>query len=94
MFIDVLVSYIKKYSILPVHKSVMVLVNNTIKMLKQQMKEYTIDGAVVPKDLENIFENQILFSIVWGIACAVEESSRKNLSDFLLKMIRATPDII
>ena len=94
LLVDVLVAYIKKYASLPVHKSIMALVNSSIKMIKYLMKDYTAEGATLPKDIEYIFDNQILFSIIWGIASAVEEPSRKGLSDFLLKLIRASADIL
>ena len=67
----------------------MTLVKNAISMIQHNLNEYLKEGVTIPKDIELIIDNLMLFATVWGIASAVDESYRKHISDFLLKVIRA-----
>lgn len=73
-----------------VHKSDMIMVDNCLTILQTFLNNFQeIEGKTVkvPKDFEPMAGNMCLFSVVWGIGGALEETSRKPFSDLISKLI-------
>ena len=47
----------------------------------------------MPKDIEEILNQIILFSTIWSIGAAIEENSRKTFSDYILHLVTANAEI-
>jgi dynein heavy chain len=47
----------------------------------------------LPKDIDDILSNCALFSVIWGIGGALEETTRKGYNELITKMITAAFDI-
>ena len=41
----------------------------------------------IPKDIDEVLSNALLFSLVWSIGAALEESCREQFNLFLLQLI-------
>jgi hypothetical protein len=51
----------------------MTLVRNTLHLLRSMTDEYLIEGAQIPKDIDDIISNIILFSAIYGIGGPLNE---------------------
>ena len=47
----------------------------------------------IPKDIDDILSNMILFSAIWSFGSAMEENSRKAFDKFIRKLITANSEI-
>ena len=90
MIVDLMVAYFKSYVTCFINKNVISLVTSTLNLFNNSLKDYV--GAL-PKDFELVIDSLILYSIIWGMAAAVDEENKKKMSEFILKIIRATADI-
>lgn len=71
----------------------MSIVNGMLRILGTWMEEFRAEGVKIPKDIEDILGNAALFSVIWSIGAAIDESSRKGFHDFVTKLITAAADI-
>jgi hypothetical protein len=76
-----------------VHKSEMNMVGTCLKYLNVYFKEYYEENAKVPKDIDDVLANTVLFCCIWSIGAALEETSRKKFHDFILALIAGSSDI-
>ena len=58
------------------------------------MEEFKAEGVKVPKDIDDVLANEALFSVIWSIGAALDESARKTFHEFVLKLITAAPDLV
>jgi len=106
--IDCTLAWAMRYGKFLVHKSEMALVNNCIKLMRSFLADYEVDenNPVAPsggatanqanklsKDFEEQLANMILFSTIWSIGAALEETTRKGFHEFVSKLITAASDI-
>ena len=71
----------------------MTFVKNLLEILGTFLVEFQDETVKLPKDIEDILGNAILFSCVWSIGGALDETCRKKFNDFLQKLISAAADI-
>ena len=90
---DCCLAFTKRAGKFPVYRSENILVKNFLNLLGAQLKEFDDEKAKIPKDVEDIINNYILFACIWSIGAALEETSRKKFNEFLTKLITADPEI-
>ena len=59
-------------------------------------KEYRVDDIStikLNKEFEDILSNMALFSIIWSIGAALEETTRIGFHEFLTKLITADASV-
>lgn len=64
-----------------------VLIDSTLKIFDSLIAEYKLEDAKIPKDIDEMLPNLILFSIVWGIGGPLHESARPGFEKFVLDCI-------
>ena len=86
-FLDPCVTYARKYGKFPLHLSEMNLVNSTLNLLDCLIQDFNDEKAKVPKEIEDILINYVLFCVIWAVGGVLEEVSRKGFHDFIIEMI-------
>lgn len=71
----------------------MTFVKNMLEVLGTFLIEFQDDNIKLPKEIDEILGNAILFSCVWSVGAALDESCRKKFNEFLIKLISAAADI-
>ena len=57
--------------------------------MQTYLNEFKIENAKLPKDCEDMLSHCVLFSAIWSVGAALEESCRKPFNEFLLRLITA-----
>ena len=87
--VDCTLAWCKKYAKFPVYGSEMILVKNLLSIMQTYLNEFKIENAKLPKDCEDMLSHCVLFSAIWSVGAALEESCRKPFNEFLLRLITA-----
>ena len=91
---DCSLAWVKRYGKCPVYGSEMPIINNLLKILSTYLEEYNLENCKVPKEIDDIIANSILFSCIWSIGAALEETSRKQFNAFISKLILGDSTIV
>jgi hypothetical protein len=65
-------AWTRKYGKFLVHQSEMTFVNTLLRILETYLKEYGAEDAKIPKEIEDIISNLIVFCAIWSIGIAME----------------------
>lgn len=84
----------RKFGKFLVHQSEMTFVNTYLQLMRAYTKCYEEEEAKVPKEIEDILTNQCVFSCVWSIGAAMEETSRKKFTEFYMHLYNGSGEII
>lgn len=91
--IDNTLAWTQKYAKFLVHKSEMNMVCTLLKLVQSFLVDFEAEGAKVPRDYEDILNQILMFCTIWSIGAAIDETSRKGFSDYILHLVTANPDI-
>jgi dynein heavy chain, axonemal len=91
--IDCSLAWCERNGKFPIYKSPMTMVNNLLNIVNTYMGEFSEDGVKVPKDIEEVLANIVLFSCIWSIGGALDEFCRKKYNEFLIRLISAAADV-
>ncbi len=92
--IDLTLAFTLKHGKFLVHKSEMTIVGGCLKQMKMFLHEYEDESAKVPKDIDDLLICMALFSVIWSVGAAVEETTRKEFNNFVLKMVNGAENLI
>ena len=84
----------RKYGKFLVHQSEMTFVNSFLKLLGTYIKPYDQEEAKVPKQIDDMLTNLVVFCCIWSLGAALEETTRKKFSEFFMHLYNGSPDII
>ena len=81
-------AWIRKYGKFLVHRSEMTFVATMLKLLNTFLKSYYGENAEkIPKEMEDVLGCLSLFSVVWSMGAALEETSRKGFNEFMARLV-------
>lgn len=87
-FVNITLGFVKKYCSFPLPFSEMSLVHTMVKIMNIFFSPYRSEKPPkVGRDIEEILNNFILFSLIWSIGAATDENSRKPFHEFILKLV-------
>ena len=69
------------------------MVCTLLKLVQSFLVDFEVEGAKVLKDFEDILNQILMFCTIWSIGAAIDETSRKGFSDYILQLVTANPDI-
>ena len=72
----------------------MTFVATYLKIIGTYIKQYADEETKIPKEIDDILSNLTVFCTVWSIGSAIEESTRKKFSEFMIHLINGSPEII
>lgn len=81
--VDCSLAWCNRYGKFPIFKSDMTFVKNLLEILHTYLDEYKDETLKLPKEIDDIIGNSILFSCVWSIGAALDEHCRKTYNEFL-----------
>lgn len=85
--IDPILAWAMRYGSFLVHKNYMNIVTSLLNLINSWLREYSDDEKKVPKDLEDNLNSIALFSLIWAVGGALDETTRKNLHDVVMNLI-------
>jgi dynein heavy chain len=94
MIVDCSLAWVNKYATFPIHRMDLNLVDSFIKLLDSQLVLLGKDPARLPKDFDDVLSNFMLFAALWSFGAAIDETSRRKFSEFLLKLITADFSVV
>jgi len=65
----------------------MFLVYSVLNIFDSLIAEYKVEDAKIPKEIDEILPNLLLFAIVWGIGGPLHEAARPGFETFVLDML-------
>lgn len=65
-------AWTRKYGKFLVHQSEMTFVNTLLRILETYLKGYGSEEAKIPKEIEDIISNLVVFCTIWSIGIALE----------------------
>jgi len=86
-FSDLCTEYVAAHWNFPSPTDKNFLIDSTIKIFDSLIAEYKVEDAKIPKEIDEIIPNLILFSLIWGIGGPMHESLRPEFEKFLLDCI-------
>lgn len=78
--------YITNHWNFPSPTDKMFLINSTLEIFDSMIAEYREEGMIVPKEIDEILPNIILFAFIWGIGGPLHEESRPEFEKFLSEL--------
>jgi hypothetical protein len=58
------------------------------------LKPYADEEIKIPKEIDDVISNLVVFCAIWSIGIALEETSRKAFNTFFVHLINGSPDIM
>jgi dynein heavy chain len=81
--IDSSLAWGNRYGKFPIYKSDMTMVKNLLDILGTFIPEFVDENVKIPKEIDEILSNQILFSCVWSFGASLDEDCRKKYNEFV-----------
>ena len=70
------------------------MTKNLLNIFKMQTLDFENENIKLPKEIDEILVNIVLFAAIWSIGVALEEKSRKEFNSFIVRLIVGDPDVI
>lgn len=70
------------------------IVNTQLNLLNTWIREYEDEEKKVPKEIDDILSNLALFTMIWAIGGAVDETTRSSLHEVINSLINGSPELI
>lgn len=65
-------AWTRKYGKFFVHQSEMTFVNTLLRILETYLKPYADEETKIPKEVEDVISNLVVFCAIWSIGIALE----------------------
>lgn len=70
------------------------IVKTLLNLLNTYIAEYEDEERKVPKEMDEILNSLSLFSLIWAVGGALDETSRKILNEVILSLIQGNADLV
>ncbi len=84
--VDPLLNWVRKYGKTPMPYSDVSLIQSLINNLNYYLEPYHNEEEKIPKDIIELMNNWVLFSVVWSIGIILEEPSRPKFNKLLTEL--------
>lgn len=89
-FMDMMIAWVKKFGFYPVPTDPIFLCNGTLSIFnaflhktRKDFIEMEPDRFKIPKEIDEMIPNYLLFSMIWGLGGPLHESSRAKFNEAL-----------
>ena len=65
----------------------MILVKNLLNIFGIFIEDYRVENVKIVKEIDEILSNALLFSLIWSVGAALEETCREQFNQMILQII-------